>query len=112
MRYLQLYAYDPNGEPLQIYGDPAYGVNRFLCSLFMGAALSPEERLFNKRMSKVRIIVEWASKEVVSLFPFLDYGKIRSYFFNPLDYSTKWQFSSIMHMYAFIIRKYLNISRI
>jgi len=69
-RHLQMYAYRPEGNALQVYGDSAYGCNKFLCSPFMGARLSEGERLFNRRMANVQIIVEWVFKETLNLFDF------------------------------------------
>ncbi|KAG9398621.1 hypothetical protein AC1031_014402 [Aphanomyces cochlioides] len=42
-----------------IYGGPAYGISNYIMSGFKGAAISAEQREFNKRMSRVRQAVEW-----------------------------------------------------
>ena len=39
-----IYAYVTEGEPLQIYSDPAYGCNRSLCLPFLGASPPPQEK--------------------------------------------------------------------
>lgn len=72
--YLEEHSFAPDGTPLQIYGDPAYGVTRHLLSPFQGASLTPEQQNFNRRMSAVRIVVEWVFKDIgQQLFPFLSY---------------------------------------
>ncbi|XP_028410541.1 uncharacterized protein LOC114533238 [Dendronephthya gigantea] len=49
----------PNGEPYIIYGDPAYGVTDNILAPFRGVFLTADEQEFNKRMSKLRVSVEW-----------------------------------------------------
>jgi len=70
MDHLLRHSHDEDGTPMQIYGDPAYGVNRHLMSPFQGARLDQRKQLFNKRMSRVRIIVEWVFKEVIQQFQY------------------------------------------
>ena len=57
-RSLDEHSFAPDGTPLQIYGDPAYGVTRHLLSPFQGASLTPEQQNFNRRRSAVRSVVE------------------------------------------------------
>lgn len=64
-----------DGEPMQIYGDPAYGIHRYLLSPFRGAHLTPEQEVFNKKMSAVRVCVEWQFGKIVAKFAFLDFKK-------------------------------------
>ncbi|KAH0606104.1 uncharacterized protein H6S33_003765 [Morchella sextelata] len=52
------YAKAPDGTSLQIYGDPAYGISEHLITPFQGAAITEDEQLWNRSMSKVRIVVE------------------------------------------------------
>lgn len=82
--YLQQYANGTNGQPLQLYGDPAYGVNRHLLSPFKSYQITVRQKLFNKRMSKVRIVVEWVFKEIVSVFPYFDWHKNQKVRLSPL----------------------------
>jgi hypothetical protein len=70
MDHLLRHSHEEDGTPMQIYGDPAYGVNRHLISPFQGARLDPRQQLFNKRMSRVRIVVEWVFKEVIQQFQY------------------------------------------
>ena len=41
---LNTYAYAPDGVPLEVYGDPAYGIDEHLISPFGGASISRDER--------------------------------------------------------------------
>jgi len=72
---LNAHAYTPDGSPLQVYGDPAYGINEHLISPFGGAFNTHNEREWNKSMSRVRIVVEWCFKEVLQLFSALDFTR-------------------------------------
>lgn len=58
-----------------IYGDPAYGVRKFIVSGFKKAGLSSCEKLFNSKMSSVREAVEWKFKELKTLWAFIDFKK-------------------------------------
>lgn len=72
---LARYAFDESSRPLQIYGDPAYGLSAHLLSPFQGLNVTPEQARFNATMSKCREAVEWGFGELVSLFPYLDFPK-------------------------------------
>jgi hypothetical protein len=50
-----------------LYGDPL--------TPYRGAVVTRDQQLFNKRMSKVRVSVEWAFGKVVQYFAFLDFRK-------------------------------------
>ncbi|KAH9100331.1 hypothetical protein LEN26_015965 [Aphanomyces euteiches] len=43
-----------------LYGDPAYGVSKWICSGYKGRALDGQKKAFNAAMSKVRQAVEWS----------------------------------------------------
>ena len=58
-----------------LYGDPAYPVNKFLVSPYKSATLTPEEAEFNKRMSAVRIAVEWSFGRITNLWTFLEFKR-------------------------------------
>lgn len=81
---LDTYAYAPNGAPLQIYGDQAYGISDHLISPFAGAAVTQEQREWNKAMSQVRIVVEWCFKEVLQLFSALDFTRTQRCLLSPI----------------------------
>ena len=65
----------PNGEPYVIYGDPAYGVTAQVLSPYRTNGLTAAEQEFNRRMSAVRVSVEWTFGKVLQYFSFLDYKK-------------------------------------
>jgi len=81
---LDAHAYAPDGSPLQVYGDPAYGINEHLISPFGGAFISYHEREWNKSMSRVRIVVEWCFKEVLQLFSALDFTRTQRLLVSPI----------------------------
>ena len=65
----------PNGDLYVLYGDPAYGLTQNILAPFRGAHLTVQQMQFNKRMSKVRISVEWGFGKISQLFAFLDFKK-------------------------------------
>ena len=64
-----------NGDPYVLYGDSAYGLTENILSPFRSAQLTAHQIQFNKRMSKVRISVEWGFGKISQLFAFLDFKK-------------------------------------
>lgn len=64
-----------NGQPLCVYGDPAYPLNVHLQAPFQTANITPDQQMYNKAMSKVRISVEWLFGDVRNYFKFVDYKK-------------------------------------
>ncbi|XP_033110693.1 uncharacterized protein LOC117111813 [Anneissia japonica] len=68
---LEARSYDPDGNVLCIYGDPAYPLRPQLQAPFPGN----NHQAFNASMSKVRISVEWSFGEIVNLFKFTDFKK-------------------------------------
>lgn len=72
---LQQHANSTNGQPLCIYGDPAYPVRVHLQSPFRGGQLTQPETAFNASMSSVRTSVEWVFGDIISYFAFLDFKK-------------------------------------
>ncbi|PWW78875.1 hypothetical protein C7212DRAFT_156669, partial [Tuber magnatum] len=81
---LNAHAYAPDGSPLQVYGDRAYGISDYLISLFCGTGITANERDWNKAMSRVRIVVKWCSKEVLQLFTALDFKQTQRLLVSPL----------------------------
>lgn len=65
----------PTGQPLCLYGDPAYPLRVHLQGPFKGAALTAEQQLFNTSMSNVRTAVEWVFGDVLEYFSFLDFRR-------------------------------------
>ena len=74
---LQQHPFSPNGQPLCVYGDPAYLLRIHLQGPFKGANLTPLQRDYNKSMSQVHTSVEWVFGEIVDYFRFRKNLKIR-----------------------------------
>lgn len=72
---LQRYAFSPTGQPLCIYGDPAYPLRIHIQAPFRNGILTPQMQNFNAAMSTVRTSVEWLFGDVVNSFCFLDFKK-------------------------------------
>jgi hypothetical protein len=70
---LEQHAYSPDGEPMCIYGDPAYPLRVHLQALFRDVLMNPAMQEFNRSMSAVRVSVEWAFCEVTRSFRCLDF---------------------------------------
>lgn len=75
LQQLQQHSYGRFGNSLCIYGDPAYPLRVQLQAPFRGPALTRNQVLYNKAMSKVRIAVEWVFGDIVNYFAFLDFKK-------------------------------------
>ena len=70
---LELHAISPTGEPMCLYGDPAYPLRVHLQAPFRDARLTPEMEAFNQSMSRVRVSVEWIFGDVVKSFKSMDF---------------------------------------
>jgi hypothetical protein len=76
----------PNGHIFFVYGDPAYPLgDGYIIPPYRGGAISRNQMIFNKRMSAVRICVEWAFGKVLSLFAYLDFKKIQKVYLQPVE---------------------------
>ena len=56
---LEQYAFSTTGQPMCIYGDPAYPLRVHLQGPFRDAYLTPQKQLYNQSMNSVRTSVEW-----------------------------------------------------
>ena len=65
----------PNGSPLCIYGDSTYPLSVHLQAGFKGANVTPQQLIWNSRMSAVRVSVEWVFGDIINYFKFLDFKK-------------------------------------
>jgi hypothetical protein len=74
----------PDGEPHVLYGDPAYGVNDNILAPYRGAQLTQNQSEFNKRMSKVRVSMEWVFGKSCLYFSFLDFKKTQKILLQPV----------------------------
>ena len=61
-----------NGDPLCLYGDPAYPLEIHLQASFKGNNIIPQMALYNKAMSEVRIAVEMLFGNISNYFKFID----------------------------------------
>lgn len=82
---IEKYAHAPDGTSLQIYGDPAYCLREHLISPFQWAAIIRDEQLWNKEMSKVRIVVDWCFKKGLQIFTSLDFSRSQKVLLSPVD---------------------------
>ena len=67
------YAFSPNGQPMCIYGDPAYPLRVHLQAPFRDAIMTPRMEAFNRSMSCVRVSVEWIFGDIIKSFRFMDF---------------------------------------
>ena len=73
---LQHNAISPTGQPLCVYGDPAYPLWVHLQAPFrQGVRFTPQMCAHNKCMSEVRVSVEWLFGDIANYFKFLDFKK-------------------------------------
>ena len=59
-----------------IYGDPAYGITKFILSGYKGVNITQAMKEFNKLMSRVRQSVEWNFKIMKSLWAFITFKNL------------------------------------
>ena len=72
---LERHSNKPNGDPLCIYGDPAYPLRRHLLAPYQHPNLTPEEVDFNQSMSSVRVAVEWVFGDITTYYKFIDFKR-------------------------------------
>ena len=76
LEQLEQHSFTPDGQPLCIYGDPAYPHRVHLQNPFaLMPNLTDDELAFNQSMNKVRICVEWVFEDIVNYFKFTDFKK-------------------------------------
>lgn len=75
LNQLEQFSVDTNGNPLCIYGDPAYHLRIHLQGSFRGAGLTPQQQARNESMSEVRVSVAWILGHIINYFKFLDLKK-------------------------------------
>lgn len=75
LRQLQQNALSPAGQPMCIYGDPAYPLRVNLLGPLKNAHLTPQMQQFNKCMSEVRVSVEWVFNDIINYFKLMDFKK-------------------------------------
>ena len=72
---LHLFAYNPAGQPVCVYGDPAYPLRVQMQGPFRYGVLTPQMEQYNTQMSAVRSSVEWLFGDVINSFKFNDFKK-------------------------------------
>ena len=72
---LERHNHSPAGQPMCVYGDPAYPLRVHLQAPFHNVVLTPQMEAYNTCMSKVRTSVEWLFGEIANSFKFLDFKK-------------------------------------
>lgn len=73
LQNLENHAFSPTGEPMCLYGDPAYPLRLQLQAPFREVQLTTEMVAYNKSMSSVRVSVEWIFGDIVNYFKFMDF---------------------------------------
>ena len=72
---LEQNAFSPTGEPMCVFGDPAYPLRVHLQAPFRHGILTPAMEAYNAEMSSVRVTVEWLFGDVINGFKYLDFKK-------------------------------------
>ena len=73
---LEQHSNKPNGDPLCIYGDPAYPLRRHLQAPYQHPNLTPEQIEFNQSMSSVQVAVEGVFGDItLTCYKFLDFKR-------------------------------------
>ena len=75
LRDLERHAFSPTGNPMALYGDPAYPLRVHLVLPYRGAGITPRMEDFNNSMSSVRTSVEWLFGDIINYFKFVDFKK-------------------------------------
>ena len=72
---LQRFAFSSTGQPMCLYGDPAYPLRIHLQVPFRNTVRTPALQAFNFSMCAARESVEWLLGDIVNYFKFLDFHK-------------------------------------
>ncbi|CAH3127897.1 unnamed protein product [Pocillopora meandrina] len=63
---LEQNAFSPTGEPMCVFGDPAYPLRVHLQAPFRHGILTPVMEGYNAEMSSVRVTVEWLFGDIIN----------------------------------------------
>jgi hypothetical protein len=69
---LSSFAFDDEGIPYYIYGDPAYPLHPHLLAPYKNPRRTVEEEEFNRSMSRVRVMIEWKFGTITQLWRGMD----------------------------------------
>ena len=72
---LEKNAFSPTGEPMCVFGDPAYPLRVHLQAPYRHGILTPMMEAYNDEISSVRVTVEWLFGNIINDFKFLDFKK-------------------------------------
>ena len=72
---LEEHIFSPAGQPMRLYGDPAYPLRVHLQAPFREVPNTPEMAAYNQSMNAVRVSVEWIFGDVINYFKFMDLKK-------------------------------------
>ena len=72
---LERFAFNPLGQPMCLYGDPAYPLRLHLQKPYRNVALTSAMQAYNKAMRNVRSSVEWLFGDIINYFKFMDFKK-------------------------------------
>ena len=72
---LHRFAYNPAGQAVCVYGDPAYLLRVQVQGPLRRGVLTPQMEQYNIEMSAVRSSVEWLFGDVINSFKFNDFKK-------------------------------------
>ena len=75
LQSLEVAAFSTTGQPMCLYGDPAYPLRVHLQAPFRGVNLTNQMKMPNTNMSATRVSVEWLFGDIINYFKFLDFKK-------------------------------------
>ena len=72
---LEQNAFSLTGEPMCVFGEPAYPLRVHLQAPYRNGILTPMMEAYNAEMSSVSVDVEWLFGNIINDFKFLDFKK-------------------------------------
>ena len=72
---LQQYAFSHGGQPMCLYGDPAYPLKVHIRRPFRFGVITDQMKAYNTAMSAVRSSVELLFGDIINYFEFLNFKK-------------------------------------
>ena len=72
---LEKNAFSPTGEPMCVFGDPAYPLRVHLQAPYRHGILTPMMEAYNDKIRSVRVTVEWLFGNIINDFKFLGFKK-------------------------------------
>ncbi|XP_074634976.1 uncharacterized protein LOC141893464 [Acropora palmata] len=75
LKDMRNFAFSLAGQPVCVYGDPAYPLRIHLQAPYRQGCLTQQMEDYNKAMSEVRVSVEWLFGDIINSSKFLDFKK-------------------------------------